>query len=131
VFTSMLGTWHGVPALMTDFLRAWKRKATAVESVPPAGRDPLTTGLVLAVAALAVALVPTGKPLWLILIYTVTGSLFMPFLAFVLLRLNSVRGPLGRTLGYGIGSRILLVATLVLFAALGLKKLMESLGALF
>ncbi len=131
VFTSMLGVWYGVPAIMADFLRAWRRKATGRRHEPPSGRDPLVTGLVVSVAGLAIVLVPTGRPLWLILVYTVTGSLFMPFLAFVLLRLNSVRGPLGRTLGYGLTSRIVLIATLVLFAALGLQKLVESVQKMF
>lgn len=131
VFTSMLGVWHGVPAILADFLRAWRRQATGREQAPQSGRDPLVTWLVLSVAGLAMVLLPTGRPLWLILVYTVTGSLFMPFLAFVLLRLNSVRGPLGRTLGYGLASRMVLVATLLLFAALGLQKLRESIGTLF
>jgi len=131
MFTSMLGVWHGVPAILADFLRAWRREATGRDQVPPSGRDPLVTWLVLSVAGLAIALVPTGRPLWLILVYTVTGSLFMPFLAFVLLRLNSARGPLGRALGYGLASRIVLVATLILFAALGLQKLVESIETLF
>jgi Mn2+/Fe2+ NRAMP family transporter len=119
VFTSMLGTWHGVPALFADFLRAWRKDPE------PQGRDRLAGGLVVGVALLAMALVPLGRPLWLILAYTVTGSLFMPFLAFVLLRLNSVRGPLGRELGYGIASRAILWATLVMFAWLGATQVQK------
>jgi Mn2+/Fe2+ NRAMP family transporter len=126
VFTSMLGVWHGVPSLMADFLHAWRerRGSTSTGDASP-GADPLATGLVLAVGGLAMILVPLGRPLWLILAYTVIGSFFMPFLAFALLRLNSRRGPQGRGLGYGLATRALLAATVLLFVVLSVKQLLE------
>ena len=130
IFTSMVGVWYGVPALMADFLHAWKDRATGQPSgttaAQKAQRDPLLTGLIVAVAGLAILLVPLGRPLWLIFTYTVIGSFFMPFLAYTLLRLNAVRGPLGRTLGYGKPSRFILWATLLLFGVLGLRQLWEK-----
>jgi Mn2+/Fe2+ NRAMP family transporter len=130
VFTSMLGVWHGVPSLMADFLHAWRgRRGGPAPAVASPGTDPLATGLVLAVGALAMALVPLGRPLWLILAYTVIGAFFMPFLAFALLWLNSRRGPQGRALGYGLVTRMLLAATVLLFLVLGIRQLLELGGA--
>jgi Mn2+/Fe2+ NRAMP family transporter len=126
VFTSMLGVWHGVPALLADFLRAWGRAPRHAGG----GRDSLRLWLVVGIAAVAAAIVPFGRPLWLILTYTVIGSLFMPFLAWALLRLNSQGGPLGSSQGYRIGGRAVLTAGLVLFGILGGTKLVEAVARL-
>lgn len=133
VFTSMLGVWHGVPALLADFLRAVDRRlgGRRLPAAPPAGsRDPLHAALVAGVAITSAAGVWLGQPLLLILTYTVLGSLFMPLLAFLLLRLNSPRGPLGRDLGNRPATAALLWGALALFLFLGLQDGWERLAPL-
>ena len=80
------------------------------------------------IAVAATVLVQFGRPLWLILTYAVIGSLFMPPLAFFLLRLNSPRGPQGRALGNGVVVRWILLASVALFLFLGIRKLVDVLG---
>ena len=133
VFSSMLGVWQGVPSLLADFLRAASRRFRGRELlVPvPGRRDRLHTGLMIAVAITSALLVQLGRPEWMILVYAVLGSLFMPLLAFFLLRLNSRRGPLGPEMGYGILASAVLWSALALFLFLGLHEAWDKLSKAF
>ncbi|MGD8375431.1 MAG: Nramp family divalent metal transporter [Acidobacteriota bacterium] len=128
VFTSMLGVWHGVPALLADFLRAADRRYGGPRLPAAGARDPVHAVLVFAVAAAAAGLVWSGRPLWLILVYTVLGSLFMPLLAFFLLWLNRRRGPLGTGLGNRPLTAGILGGALLLYLFLGVRELADRLG---
>jgi Mn2+/Fe2+ NRAMP family transporter len=133
VFTSMLGVWQGVPSLIADLVRSLRERregrdvASQGSSGAGAGPDRLHQGLVIGIAVAAIFLVQFGRPLWLILTYAVIGSLFMPPLAFFLLRLNSPRGPQGRALGNGVVVRWILLASVALFLFLGLRKIVDVL----
>ncbi len=89
VFASLLGVWQSVPYLYADFYGAMKnatpeerKRLTQVSSTP------------YRLALLFVTLAPLpfafmGRPLFIIVTYTVIGSLFIPFLAATLLFMNS------------------------------------------
>jgi hypothetical protein len=89
VFASLLGVWQSVPYLYADFygiLRqlpdAERRDVTKVTSTPYR----------LALAFITLVPLPfafTGRPVTVIVIYTIVGSLFVPFLAATLLYLNN------------------------------------------
>ena len=68
-----------------------------------------------------------GKPVWVILIYSVVAALFMPFLAATLLYMNSRRDWVGEEFRNGWFTIVSLVASLLLFGYL----LMDALLALF
>jgi Mn2+/Fe2+ NRAMP family transporter len=127
VFASLLGVWQSVPYLYADFYGVMKKRSveerrelTQVTSVP------------YRVALAFITLVPlpfafTGRPLVVIVVYTVVGSLFVPFLAATLLYLNnrvqwSVPVPRNHWT-----TNVVLVAILALFAVLGAQ---EAIGAL-
>ena len=89
VFASLLGVWQSVPYLYADFYGV-------LTGLPPERRKTLTKGTStpyrLALLFLTLAPLPfafTGRPLGIIVAYTIIGSLFIPFLAATLLYLNN------------------------------------------
>jgi Mn2+/Fe2+ NRAMP family transporter len=89
VFASLLGVWQSVPYLYADFYGIVKRLS------PEARREVVqVTSTPYRLALLWVSLVPipfafTGRPIAVIVTYTIVGSLFVPFLAATLLYMNS------------------------------------------
>ena len=127
VFASLLGVWQSVPYLYADFYGAVKkasaeerRRLTQVSSVP------------YRLALLFVTLAPLpfafmGRPLFIIVTYTVIGSLFIPFLAATLLYMNS-------RIRWGVAvphnhwtTNALLVVILLLFIAVGAREVLVAL----
>lgn len=127
VFASLLGVWQSVPYLYADFYGVMKR--LGVEE-----RRAMTqvTSTPYRVALAFITLVPlpfafTGRPLAIIVIYTIVGSLFVPFLAATLLYLNNKVAwtePVPRNHWT---TNIALVAILTLFAVVGAQEVMSAL----
>ncbi len=127
VFASLLGVWQSVPYLYGDLYGILKR-------LSPEAREAATkvTSTPYRVALRFITLVPipfafTGRPLFIIVAYTVVGSLFVPFLAATLLYLNNRVAwtePVPRNHWT---TNLLLVAILALFVAVGAQ---EAIGAL-
>ncbi len=86
VFSSMIGVWQGVPYLFADFYSQYK-PSTKNEG-EYTGRKPYQYFL-LFLAIPPMILLFASKPVWLIILYAVSGSFFMPFLAITLLILNN------------------------------------------
>lgn len=121
VFSSMLGVWQGVPYLFADFVHEWRNTGER-KSLDSAS---LTYRLYLAYLALPpMLLLWTGKPLWVVLAYAVTGAAFMPLLAGLLLYMNGWRDWTGR-LRNRWPANLALGAAVALFGALLVQKLME------
>ena len=123
VFASLLGVWQSVPYLYADFYgiltnlpTEQRREIVKVTSTP------------YRIALGFITLVPlpfafTGRPILIIIIYTIVGSLFVPFLAATLLYLNNkVRWsePVPHNSWL---TNALLVAILALFAIVGLQEI--------
>jgi Mn2+/Fe2+ NRAMP family transporter len=127
VFASLLGVWQSVPYLYADLFGILK-------GLSPEARREVTqvTSQPYRMALLFITLVPipfafTGRPLLVIVVYTVVGSLFVPFLAATLLYLNN-RVPWTEPVPRNHWTtNVLLVAILALFAAVGVQ---EAMGAL-
>ena len=117
VWSSMLGVWHGVPYLFADFVANYRRRArreagergqtTNAITTSAGGGDiagvsglsplsPLThsreyRGFLLYMALLPMLLLVFRAPVQVVRLYTITGALFMPLLAILLLYLNRPR----------------------------------------
>ena len=81
--------WQSVPYLYADFY-------SIIKKMPPEERTRITkvTSKPYRLALLFVTLAPlpfafTGQPIQVIVVYTIVGSLFVPFLAATLLYLNN------------------------------------------
>ena len=128
VFASLLGVWQSVPYLYADFYGVTKqmsvderRAMTQVTSTPYR-------------AALAfITLVPlpfafTGRPLAVIVIYTIVGSLFVPFLAATLLYLNNKVPWTAAVPKNHWTTNVALIAILTLFAVVGAQEVIGALS---
>ena len=118
VFSSMLGVWQGVPYLFADFLAHWRAPAVADNTVST--QSPGYRGFLWFLALPPMALLLLGKPVWLVILYSAAGALFMPFLGLTLLYLNNRfihQDQRNSAMG-----NALIVATIALFAMIALLK---------
>jgi Mn2+/Fe2+ NRAMP family transporter len=122
VFSSMLGVWQGVPYLFADFVHEW-RKNTGVKVIDT-GSAPYRAYLAF-LAVPPMILLWSGKPVWVVLIYSVAGAAFMPLLAGLLFYMNGFRDWLG-SLRNRWPANVALLAAVFLFAALLIHKLIDS-----
>jgi hypothetical protein len=127
VFASLLGVWQSVPYLYADFYGIMK-------GLPAAGRLEVTrvTSLPYRLALAFISLVPlpfafTGRPLAIIVTYTIVGSLFIPFLAATLLYLNNRVAWSANVPRNHWTTNVVLVAILVLFAIVGAQEVINAL----
>ena len=118
----MLGVWQGIPYLFADFIHEWHDSDTekVIDSRAAAYRWYL---LYLAIPPML--LLWFGKPVWIVLLYSVAGAAFMPLLAGLLLHMNGVRHWLGKYRN-GWPSNLALLAALILFASLMARKISAS-----
>ena len=126
VFASLLGVWQSVPYLYADFYGILK-KLPAAERLDVV--KVTSTPYRLALAYITLVPIPfafTGRPIQIVIIYTIVGSLFVPFLAATLLYLNNKvkwTEPVPHNAWY---TNLLLAAILLLFAIVGSQ---EAIGA--
>ncbi|MFN0152410.1 MAG: Nramp family divalent metal transporter [bacterium] len=121
VFTSVLGVWQGIPYLFADFRAAFAGRFG--ERVDTRGRA--YRGYLIYIAFVPMVLLTLGRPVWLILAYTVVSSAFMPLLAGSLLWLNSRRALVGG-LRNGVSVTAVLTAALLLLALLAFQEVREA-----
>lgn len=126
VFASLLGVWQSVPYLYADFYGILKKMSPAerLEAVK-------VTSTPYRIALAFITLVPlpfafTGQPIAIIVLYTIVGSLFVPFLAATLLYLNNKVKWTEAVPHNAWYTNLLLVAILLLFAIVGSQ---EAIGA--
>ncbi|AKH68445.1 Mn2+/Fe2- transporter, NRAMP family [Spongiibacter sp. IMCC21906] len=120
VFSSMLGVWQGVPYLFADTLKQWQSRGR--DSSPVEVNSKAYRNFLVFLALPPLTLLLFGKPVWLVLLYSVTGAFFMPFLALALLYLNNRK--LAKPDRNGLLSNSLLLVALLLFVAVGAVKLL-------
>jgi hypothetical protein len=127
VFASLLGVWQSVPYMFADFYALWKK-------VPPSEREELTRvssgPYRIALAFISLAPLPfafVGRPIAIIVAFTIVGSLFLPFLAATLLWLGRKMPWAGAVPRNSRFTTALLVLILILFVAIGAREVMQAL----
>jgi Mn2+/Fe2+ NRAMP family transporter len=126
-FSSVIGVWNGVSLMFADF---WGN----VRGVPSGHPDTRIGGRYFRFYVIWLTFPPMvlfllNKPIGLILLYGILGSLFMPFLAITLLGLlNGRHAPPGW--GNNLLRNVLLGITALLFIALGVQQLWKELSSL-
>ena len=120
VFTSLLGVWQGVPYLFADLLAARSGRFGAPVDV----HSRAYRGYLVYLAIAPATLLLLGRPVWLILAYTVVSSAFLPFLAGSLLWLNGQRALVG-ALRNGRAVAMILAFVLGLVVVLGAQEILE------
>ncbi|MEX2366896.1 MAG: Nramp family divalent metal transporter [Pseudohongiellaceae bacterium] len=90
VFSSMIGVWHGVPYLFADFVYHLQKPAESVLDARQSISKSRAYRLYLVyISLLPMLLLALNRPVWVVVIYAVTGAFFMPLLAALLLHMNS------------------------------------------
>ena len=120
----MFGVWQGVPYLFADFLRLIRgyRLTDASGEEIELSRTPSYRIFLFWLAIPPLSLLAFGKPVLLVVIYSVMGALFIPFLAATLLFLNGRRKWVG-SLKNGPLTIVVLVACLALFGYIAYEQL--------
>ena len=127
VITSVLGVWQGIPYLFADFMALFKRASSEDRAAMVRTDSRYYRGFLLFLTFPTMALLLFDRPVSIVIIYTVVGAFFMPFLAGTLLYMNSKRDWVGN-LKTGWLLNVLLVLALVLFLYLGVIQLIDALG---
>ena len=115
VFSSMIGVWHGVPYLFANFLSYYRKEGSVLAKPQSITHSIPYRGFLVYLCFLPMLLLWFGRPVWIVVLYAVTGALFMPLLAGALLYLNASGRWLGG-LGNGHLMKLALAGCLLLFA---------------
>lgn len=135
-FSSLIGVWSGVSLMFADFVANLRGLAPGHPDSRTGGR--YFRGYLLWLTFPPMLLLPFGEPVALILAYGVLGAIFMPFLAATLLILLNRKGD-GGVEGAGVPqqwrsrwlSNAILVLCAVLFVALAVNEVRETIGDVF
>ncbi|MDQ0736920.1 Nramp family divalent metal transporter [Arthrobacter agilis] len=125
-FSSLLGVWHGVSLMFADFWANFRKKADDLsDDDAPGTHSKPARAYMLWLTIPPMLLLLLGRPFFLILLYGVLGSLFMPFLAITLLvLLNSTR--LAKEWRNKWLSNVFLAVTTIVFLVLGANELVKA-----
>ena len=115
VFSSMLGVWQGIPYLFADFVLQYSDRADEPSMVNT--RSVAYRGYLLYLAIPPMLLLLVNQPVWLVLIYAVTGAFFMPLVAILLLFMNNRSDWVG-DLKNGRVTNLVLLLSIVVFGLL-------------
>lgn len=122
VFTSMLGVWQGVPYIFADTIDVLRgRSSKAVETT-----SPFYKAYLLFIALPPMAMLLIQRPVWIVLIYSIAGAVFMPFLAITLLILNNRSSLVGMSRN-GWAVNLALALAVALFAYLLVGEIIDLL----
>jgi Mn2+/Fe2+ NRAMP family transporter len=127
VFASLLGVWQSVPYLYADFYSILRKEPEHERS-----ESIKVTSTRYRVALLFITLAPMPfafirRPLFIIVTYTIVGSLFIPFLAATLLYLNN-RVKWNATVPHNRWTtNVLLFLILALFVGVGVQEIINAL----
>lgn len=129
VFSSLLGVWQSVPYLFADFVYMKQRRGDGgTDRLDSIDLTKTTSYRVFLVCLAVIPLVFLKLKVETIqLTYAVLGALFMPLLALTLLMMNNRRSWVGDRFRSGWLINMFLAATLILFATVGGRALLDSL----
>lgn len=126
VFTSIVGPWHGCSYLFSDFVRIVRNRKADLDTVkPPSDKGPAFRAYLALMTFPPMLLLLFDTPIVIVLIYGISGAIFMPILSAALLfLLNSHR--VGSEHRNGIVTNVLLCAIIALFLYLGATELVQT-----
>lgn len=126
VFTSLLGVWQSLPYLFADVYGLLRNYPAEVrEQLVQTSSIPYRTAL-LFITFVSIPLVLLGRPLFLIVAFTLVSSLFIPFLAGTLLYLNNRVAWDSNVQHNSKLMNALLLLILTLFLVVGLREIFEA-----
>ena len=128
VFSSLLGVWQGVPYMFCDFVGLMKGLPSQQHALLVNTTSIWYRGYLLYLAVPPLLLLLVDRPIGVIVLYTIIGALFMPFLAGTLLYMNSRRDWVREEFRNGKITIAILVLTLILFLYLAIDEIRSALS---
>ncbi len=125
VFSSMIGVWHGVPYLFGNFFYHFRNPEAGAVASDSITSSPAYRTYLIYLALLPMLMLILDRPVWVVVLYAVTGAFFMPLVAALLLYMNGKSHWL-RAYRNGPLARILLVVCLLLFGYLMLVQIRQQ-----
>ncbi|MBT8317835.1 MAG: Nramp family divalent metal transporter [Lutibacter sp.] len=92
VFSSLLGVWDGVPYLFHDYIISKRKKnksILSIDNLTKVNKSKLYILYLVYMSTIPLVLLFLAKPVWIIILYSISGAFFMPFLAIMLLIMNT------------------------------------------
>jgi len=126
VFSSMMGVWQGIPYLFTDFILTLKQKKYGGEQISVDTQSIYYKAYLFYLAIPPMLLLLFDRPVWIVIIYSIAGAFFMPFLAGTLLFMNNRRDWVHELTNNWV-INLVLVISLCVFAYLCLTEVSELL----
>ncbi|VEF48623.1 manganese transporter [Bacillus freudenreichii] len=121
-FSSLIGSWNGIPYLFADFMRNFKKKVDEVKIRKPIDeKDPAYRAFLAWLTFPSLLLLMFNQPIGLVLLYAALGSLFLPFLAITLLFLLNSK-EVGPEFRNRLWNNAALVFVIIIFLTLGITK---------
>ncbi len=128
VLASLIGVWQTIPSIFADCHGLLRRKPPEQRrAATQPGSPPYRTAL----AFMALASVPfafLGRPLFVVIAFTILGSLFIPFLAATLLFLNNRADFPSPLRPNRLPTNLLLGLIIVLFLIVGVREIASVLA---
>lgn len=125
VATSLLGVWQGIPYLFSDFVALMRGVSAAERAAYVDARSRWNRGFLCWLCLPPLTLLYLDRPVGVIVLYSILGALFMPFLAGTLLYLNGRGDLVGDRKNGGLATAFLLLG-LVLFGYIGIVEILEG-----
>jgi Mn2+/Fe2+ NRAMP family transporter len=126
VFSSMLGVWQGVPYLFYDTVHVYKNKNFTISKSKIDVRSRYYVFFLFYLAVPPLLLLFVGKPVWVVVIYSIIGAFFMPFLAALLLIMNN-KVTWVADFKNNLFINLILILALALFAYLCVTEILQKL----
>tara|TARA_R110000824_G_scaffold7892_4_gene35783 strand:+ start:4695 stop:5927 length:1233 start_codon:yes stop_codon:yes gene_type:complete len=123
--SSIIGVWHGVPYLFANFFYHLRDQKTLLETPESISKTPAYRWYLVYLTFVPMLLLLWGRPFWVIILYAVTGSFFMPLVAALLLYMNSKRRWLGNYINRWY-TKVLLIICLLLFSTLVVIEIQQQ-----
>ncbi len=117
VFSSMIGVWHGVPFLFANFVIHYRKHTHLIETRGSISKSWAYRAYLVYLAIVPMSLLRLERPVWIVIIYTITGAFFMPLLAALLLYMNNNKRWLENAANTWV-SKSLLIACMLVFGYL-------------
>lgn len=111
--SSLIGVWHGVPYLFANFFYHLRDQKNLLETPQSISKTPAYRGYLIYLCFLPMLLLLWGRPVWVVILYAVTGAFFMPLVAGLLLYMNSSRRWLGKYVNSWLTKALLLICLLL------------------
>lgn len=128
VASSMVGVWQSIPSLFCDLVALWKPRSPKEKAEICSTSSVWYRGYLFWQAFPPMLLLFMRKPVALIILYSIVGALFMPFLAGSLLWMNNHPRWVSPTLRNKWPANITLSTCLLLFLGLGIQAILSVFG---